>query len=82
MRWATAPWCDKKDIGSFTCGLTFFLIKTFSHQTKSWISPISQYCGSGCSFCGSTISFMSSSDVVNQEFVVFAGKLLVTGIAM
>ena len=40
-----------------------------SGQTKSQISLLSHYCSSGHSFSGSTISFTSSLDDGNQEFM-------------
>ena len=66
-----------KDVDFFTLARTVILIKAYSCQTKSWISPISQYCGSDRSCCGSAISFLSSSDIINEEFIVFAGDLTI-----
>lgn len=57
--------------------LTFILIKANSCQTNYRISPISQHCGSDHSLCGVNISFMSSPDVVNPGFIVFADELII-----
>ena len=67
----------KKDVDFFASGLTIILIKAYSHQTKSQIRLISQYCGIDRSFYVLAISFMSSPDIVYQERIVFAEERII-----
>lgn len=50
------------------------------HDKRAGQSPIShiyQYRGSDRSFCGSTISFMSFSDVLIKNLLFFSGELTI-----
>ena len=71
---------EKTLISQFASVLYIILVKANSRQirqSQTRLSPISQSCTSDRSVCRSTISFMSSSDVLNQEVIVFPSGLII-----
>ena len=68
-----------KKVDFLTYRLTFSVTiqggnKAYSCQPK-WISPIALYYSSDCLFRRSPILFVSSLDVVNQEFIAFTDEV-------